>query len=150
MKIVCTKNNFKGINIGDAGDVKEVADGYAQNFLFPKGLALPATKKNIDKVKSGKKKKEKESVLSLIKTEKLAKQIGGLEINFKEKANEKGTLFAAISEKEFCRELEKKNIKVSPKNLKLNQHIKEVGEHEVVVGLNHGLEAKVNVVVEGK
>lgn len=147
MKVVYTKNNNKGIN---AGEVKEVADGYAQNFLLPKGLALPATEENINKVKSGKKRKEKEFVLSMAKTEKLAKQLDGLEINFKENANEKGTLFAAISEKEFCRELEKRNIKVNPKNLKLNQRIKEVGQHEVIVELNHGLGAKVNVAVERK
>lgn len=147
MKIVYTKNISKGIN---AGDVKEVADGYAQNCLFPKGLALPATQDNINKVKSGKNRREKETVLSLVKTEKLVKKLDGLELNFKEKANEKGTLFAAISEKEFCRELEKNDIKINPKNLKLNQHIKEVGEHEVVVNLNHGLEARVRVVIEGK
>ncbi|MFH1188030.1 MAG: 50S ribosomal protein L9 [bacterium] len=144
MKVVYIKNISKTIS---AGDIKEVADGYAQNFLLPKGLALPATEENINKVKSGKKRKEKESVLSLVKTEKLAKQLDGLEINFKENANEKGTLFAAISEKELCRGLEKMNIKVNPKNLKLKQHIKEIGQHEVVVELNHGLEARVNVSV---
>lgn len=147
MKVVYTKNISKGIN---AGEIKEVADGYAQNFLFPKSLALPATKENINKINSEKKRREKNSVLDLIKTEKLAKQIEGLEIRFKEKANEKGTLFAAISEKELCREFEKKNIKINFKNFKLNKHIKEIGEHEVIVSLNHGLEAKVNVAVEGK
>lgn len=147
MKVVYTKNISKAIS---ASEIKEVADGYAQNFLFPKGLALPATKENINKINSKKKRREKNSVLDLAKTEKLARQIKGLEINFKENANEKGTLFASISEKEVCRELEKNNIKINPKNFKLNQHIKEVGEHEVVVGLNHGLEAKVTIVVEKK
>lgn len=147
MKIIYIKNISKAIS---DGEIKEVADGYAQNFLFPKGLALPATKENINKINSRKKRREKDSVLDLAKIEKLAKQIKGLEINFKKNANEKGTLFASISEKEICRELEQKNIKINPKNFKLNQHIKEIGEHKVVVGLNHGLEAKITIVVEKK
>lgn len=145
MKIIYIKNIPRGLNFGE---VKEVADGYAQNFLFPKGLAFPATKENIDKIKNNKTKKEKEAVLDLFETEKLARQLDGLRIIFKENANAKGTLFAAISEKDIYRELEKKNIKVGSHILKLSQHIKKVGEHQATLYLNHGIIAKVSILVE--
>jgi large subunit ribosomal protein L9 len=145
MKVVFLKNYKKG---GEMGEIKEVADGYAQNFLIPKGLALPATPNNIAKAQSNKKQKEKEATLDLIKAERLAESLEGIEVRLKEKANEKGVLFAAVSEKEVAEALKKEGIKVDPKHIKLDKHIKKVGDHEIVVGLDHGLEARIRIIVE--
>lgn len=145
MKIIYIKNTQKGNKIGE---IKEVSSGYAQNFLIPQKIAVPATKQNIDKIQKSKQKQKKGSVINTKKTENLIKQLAGVEIKLKEKANEKGTLFAAISEKEICSELEKQNIRIDYKNLKLSKHIKKIGEHDVEVELNHSTKTKIKIIIE--
>jgi large subunit ribosomal protein L9 len=145
MKIIYIKNTPKG---GKIGEIKEVSNGYAQNFLIPQKIAIQATKQNIYKTQKSRQKKEKDSIVNIKKTKNLTKQLAGVEIRLKEKANEKGTLFAAISEKEICRKLEKQDIKINYKNLKLSKHIKEIGEHEVEAELNHSAPIKIKIIIE--
>jgi large subunit ribosomal protein L9 len=144
MKVVLIKNIP---NVGNKGEVKEVSDGYAQNFLIAKNLAMPATKTNIDKVTAEKKKNEQKGILSFGKVKKLMNKLKGLELTISAKANEKGTLFAGIGEKEVYGALKDLNIVIDLKHFKLDKHIKELGRHDIVIKLDHGLEAKVRVLV---
>lgn len=145
MKIILIKNHTK---IGKIGDIKEVSAGYAQNFLFPQGLALVATVNNVNKIKARQSKKEQEFVVVTKKTNNFVSEIDGIKITVKAKANPQGTLFAAVSPKDVTAVLDKKGIKIAGQHLKLNKHIKEVGEHDLVISLDHGLEAKIKVIVE--
>jgi len=144
MKVVFVKNSPKE---GMIGDVKEVSDGYARNYLIPQGLALPANESNVAQATSGQKKKEKEAALSLGKVKKLVARLNMAEVRINKKANEQGTIFAAVTEDDICKKLVKQNIKVDAKHLKLIQHIKEIGEHKVGVSLDYGLSAKIKVIV---
>ena len=127
--------------------MKEVRDGYARNFLLPKKLAEIATVAGLQKIE---KVKEKESVKEkneLEKTQALADQLQGKAIVIKAK-NKEGKLFGSITAKDIAKELKKDNIVISAKALVLEKPIREVGEFEIRVNLEHGIEARLSVLVE--
>lgn len=131
MKIIFVRDVPK---VGKKHQIKDVAPGYAQNFLFRQGHAIPATPKSIAEV---------ERVLSLIKTEKEVndsllqknlKDLAQTTLTFTAKANDKGHLFSAIHEAQISAELKsQKNIDISAHMIKLDHPIKEIGDHKVKV-----------------
>ena len=146
MKVVLIKHIEK---MGRKGEVKNVANGYAQNFLFPQKLAVPATENNVKKyvvdettetASSKNKGKDKSS-------ESVANQLRSTELIFKEKADENGTLFAGISKDKIIKALVAKRIDLKPKQIELSEPIKKLGEHKVPVMVDSGIksEFKVNV-----
>lgn len=144
MQIVLLKNVEK---LGLAGDVCDVAEGYARNLLFPKKLATSATSEALFRAEQLRKEREHAAELDLTKSEDLAGRLDGFELEFKEKANEQGTLFAAINAAKIAAALKKKGMPVAEKNIALSHPLKEVGEHEVPLELPHGLEAMIRVIV---
>lgn len=136
------------------GEIKEVAIGYAKNYLFPKKLAVIATpagikaaeekRKKITQKESEEKKKEDETINSLI----------NIKLNIAAKSNNEGKLFAAISVKEIQEALEKQfNKKINEDWIKLpKKAIKEVGEHTIEIANNNGVKKTILVIVaaEGK
>jgi large subunit ribosomal protein L9 len=144
MKVIILKE--KG-GLGKVGDVKEVAGGYARNFLIPEGIAKPATEgaeKEIEILKETQTKKSEEELKS---AEELAESLEGLSIEISAKADESGKLFAAISQEDISKALEKNGFKVEKSKINIAEPIKEVGEYEVMINLDHGLEARIEVVV---
>ena len=147
MKIILLKDVQK---VGKKFDIKDIADGHALNFLIPKGLAMVATPQAVAKINS---EKEKIHTEEKIQEELLAKNldtIKNLKLTLKEKANEKGHLFAGITKEILVAEI----LKVTRLNLdvdfiKLDKPIKEVGEHKVVVEAM-GKKAEFTVVVEAE
>lgn len=131
MKVVLLKNVAK---VGNKFDVKNVADGYALNFLIPNGLAEAATASVLKRVEVLKKEiaadlKIKEDLLL-----KNLKDIGGVVLNIKGKANAKGSLFAGIHKEELSKEIkEQTRLDIDPSFIDLEKPIKEVGDHEVTV-----------------
>ena len=118
--------------IGEAGTIKDVADGYARNLLLPKGLAEIATR---DKIKAI-------AAADAVKTEALAAQKGEFEailskipeagITFKKKVTKTGKLFAAISPGHIATELNALfKTEIKPEMIKVEKQIKEVGDHVV-------------------
>ena len=144
MKIVLQKE-VKGL--GKPGDIKEVANGFAQSFLIPNGLAIPATEnaiKNAEKIAA---EQEETNQQELEATHKIASDLDGKEIAIKEKA-EDGKLFGSISAEAIANKLAEENIKINKNNVELAEPIKEVGEYQVKIKLDHGLEAELKVVIE--
>lgn len=144
MKVVLLKNVEK---LGLAGDVCDVAEGYARNFLFARKLATSATAEALAKAEQLRKEKEQRAELDLTRIEDRASRLDGFELEFKEKANEQGTLFAAVNAVKIAAALKKKGMPVSEKNIALPHPLKEVGEHEVRLELPHGLEATIRVII---
>ena len=147
MKIILLKDIPK---VGKKYDIKNVADGYALNLLIPKGLAQIATsqsEKNIELMKS------KDLVERKIQVELLLKNlevIKTLVINLKEKANEKGHLFAGITKERLVEEIIKTaRLNLDPESIILEKPIKEIGEYKVAVEVL-GKRAEFAVVVEAK
>ncbi len=144
MKIILLQD-VKGL--GKKGEVKEAAEGYARNFLFVKKLAEIATEGGVRKVEVIKKKQVEREQMDLEKTQELADQLEGkaITINVKEKD---GRLFGSVNKKDILRELKKEDIVVSDATIILDEPIKELGEYEVKIELDHGIEASLMVLVE--
>lgn len=143
MQIILLQNVEK---LGQAGEIVEVSLGYARNFLIPKNLAKEATPQIIAEVEAKKQKQAKIAEADLVKTEELAKKLDGFELEVKAKASEEGTLFGSITNTKIASLLKEKGFDIKAEKIAVD-HIKEVGEHEVVVNLAHGLEARIMLIV---
>jgi len=134
-------------NIGQKWDIKEVSDGYARNFLLPKKFAEIATDAGLQKIDKFKKKEAAKEKSELEKTQALADQLQGKAIVIKAK-NKGGKLFGSITAKDLVKELAKEKIIVPAKALTIETPIREVGEFEVGVKLDHGIESIISVIIE--
>jgi large subunit ribosomal protein L9 len=145
MKVVLMKNIDK---LGKTGDIKEVADGFARNFLIPNQIAKPATKgaqAEAQKISEEKTKKEEERLQLM---QEVANKIDGKEILIRSKAKE-GKLFGAIKAADIIKALkEDQKIEINENNIKIKEPIKEIGEYSLKVELEHGLEADIKVIIE--
>jgi large subunit ribosomal protein L9 len=131
MKVILLKDIPK---IGKKYDVKDVADGHALNMLMPRGLVRAATSDALKKVEEM---KARDLAEKRIQGELLAKNlesIKDLKVVLKEKANDKGHLFAGITKEMLSSEIQKiARINVDPESIKITKPLKEVGEHKVTV-----------------
>jgi large subunit ribosomal protein L9 len=146
MKVILLKDVK---NLGKKGDSKEVAGGFARNFLFPQKMAELATDTALQKNQLAMEKQAQVQEEALKKTQELAEILAGSEIKIKAKAK-KGKLFGAVSKKKIIKELEKKGVAVEEKALVFNEAIKEIGDYEIKVELGHGLEATFNLKIESE
>ncbi|OGG80467.1 50S ribosomal protein L9 [Candidatus Kaiserbacteria bacterium RIFCSPLOWO2_01_FULL_54_13] len=116
--------------VGRAGEVKDVADGYAQNFLISRGLAEQATS---EKLAAHEKRSSEEAAAKKEKEEQLAKAVQSLEgarVEVKSRATEKGGLFKSIGAKEIIDAVsDQRNVRLPDGSVQLKQPIKTVGEH---------------------
>lgn len=144
MKVILLKN-IPGT--GSAGEIKEVANGHAQNYLFPKKLAVPATDKNLQKIKEQQSRKSKDAEKDLLQTEKMANRLSGLALEIKGKINDSGRLYAAISSSMVAKKLKEKGFELNKKQIILEEPIKELGDYQIRIELDHGLEAEITLSV---
>jgi large subunit ribosomal protein L9 len=148
MKVILLKNVDK---VGRVGETKEVAEGYARNFLIPKGLVRLATAGAVTKIEAEKRAAAEKAVNEQKKIKKLAKEISGVEIKIAAKVGEGGKLYGSVGAEEIVVELKRKGFEIDKNQIKMEKPIKDVGGHEIVIKLKEGLEAKVLVrVVEEK
>lgn len=131
MKIILLQDVSK---IGKKWEVKNVADGFAQNSLIPRRLAEAATASAVARAASARKAADENKVANAAALAKNLAALEGARMELSAKANEQGHLFAAIHENEIAQALkEKTGIAVSPEFLKLTHPIKALGEHSVVI-----------------
>jgi large subunit ribosomal protein L9 len=147
MKVILIKDVQ---NLGSAGDIKDVADGYARNFLIPSGYADIATQSAIKQSEEIKIKKAKQAEDELKTAEELSGKLEGVAVKVMAKADESGKLYAAVKAEEISKSLEEKGFKVDKNKIVIKEPIKEIGECEVIVTLEHGLEARLNLTVEAE
>jgi len=145
MKVILIKDVQ---DLGGVGDVKEVADGYARNFLIPGGYVKVATKNAIKQAEELKIKKEEQAKENFEKAEEAAGKLEGVSIAIKSKTDESGKLYAAIKTEEISKALNDKGFKIEKNKIVIEEPIKEVGDYEVAVNLEHGLEIRIGVTVE--
>lgn len=133
-------------NLGKEGEIKEVADGFARNFLIPKNMAGPATEMAIQNAQAKKDKESEKAKTELEETQKLAEQLEGRELYIKVKEKE-GALFGSVNEKTIAKTLKDEGLNIKPENVKLADPIKEMGEYDVQIILEHGLEANMRIIL---
>jgi len=145
MKVILLQNVAK---IGQKGEIKNVADGYALNFLIPKKLAQVATDLRVSEAQAKEGKKNRQEEKRNEKDQSLIKKLKGVKLEFKVKASDAGKLFAGLAEKDIVDELKKqKKIEVDSKCVKMEKHIKEIGEYKIKISLGKKLEETIKVKV---
>jgi large subunit ribosomal protein L9 len=145
MKVIFLKDAPKG----KRGEVKEVADGYARNFLLPKGLALPATPSAIKAAKVLSDEKAESQARQREELGRIAQELEGKELHFKAKAGAKGRLHGAITTASIADELSRlTGFEIDKKKVELEEPLHHVGSYDVMINLGTGTEAKIKVVIE--
>ncbi len=144
MKIILLKDVPK---MGRKFDVKEISDGYALNFIIPKGLGMKATAEALSKLEKDKKENEVKIKITEDLFRKDIESVSKETVKISAKANENGHLFAGISAKELSEEIEKQTrVKIDPSFIVLDKPIREVGDF--ILDINaHNIKGKVKVEV---
>lgn len=134
---------------GKKGDMIEVSDGYARNFLLPKNLAKEATKENINVLKGQKDSQEFREKKALEEAEAIKKQVDEVTVKIKAKAGDNGKLFGSVTSKEIAEELKMQHhIKLDKKKFVLPDGIKSLGVTVVDIKIHPGVVGKLKVSVE--
>jgi large subunit ribosomal protein L9 len=141
--------------LGWVGDVVEVSEGYARNYLLPRRLGIVPTKGNLRSLAQAKAERAEELKTVRERAEQTASAVAGAEVVISAKANEQGHLFGSVGPREIAANLREQGFKVADEAVRLGEHIKDVGEHTVEIvfkkpadaGFIEDLTAKIKVVV---
>lgn len=139
----------KVANLGGLGDNVTVKSGYARNFLFPQGKAVPATKANIEKFEARRAELEAKLASDLAAANDRAAKVAALgEVTIASKAGDEGKLFGSVGTRDIADAITEAGVKVSKAEVKLpNGTLRETGEFEIDVQLHAEVTATVKVVV---
>ncbi|CAM4482708.1 50S ribosomal protein L9 [Paenibacillus xylanexedens] len=144
MKVIFIKD-MKGQ--GKKGQVKEVSEGYAQNFLLPRGIARPATDGNMKTLDNQKAAEERIKQEEKAEAEALATKLEAEVTELKAKSGEGGRLFGAITSKQIAEALSKKGLKVDKRKIELDEPIRTLGVTQVTVKIHPEVKATLKVQV---
>jgi len=133
MKVIFIKD-VKGQ--GRSGDIKEVSDGYAKNFLIKGNLAVPATSTSMNRLKSEIDVREAEEREVIKKCEKVKKELENKILTFKVKTGEKDRVFGSVSSKQISTELSNMGYDIDKKIIAVDDHLSSLGVHTVKVNLH--------------
>lgn len=134
---------------GKKGDLVEVSDGYARNFLLPRKLAKEASNENLNIMKGQKDSQEYRKKVELEEALATKEKVESVTVKIKAKAGENGKLFGSVTSKEIAEELKMQHhVKIDKKKLVLSDGIKVLGTTEVEIKIYPGVSAKLKVSVE--
>jgi len=131
--------------LGRRGDVREVANGYARNFLLPKKLAVPATPANLQNLDHLKRQRERTENRAHQEARDAAGRIAALTLTVTTRASEDGRLFGSVSAQDVVEYLERHEIPVDKRRVLLEEPIKALGEYRVPVKLHPEVTAELQV-----
>ena len=132
MKVILVKN-IK--NLGQAGEIKEVSDGYARNYLIPLVLAKILTKHSLNVLQAQQKKRQRLAQEKVKEKKTAAKKIDGQSFELAVKADSKGSLYAGLGAEQISRQLEKQGWVVEVGEIVFSQAIKKLGEYNIELNL---------------
>lgn len=134
-------------NLGKKYDIKEVADGYARNFLLPKKMVKETTKESLKWLEIQKENEVKRAEEKLKKVQELATLIDDQEIVIHVKIGENEQLFEKITSKKISEQLKELGFEIKKNQIDLPEPIKELGEFPIKIKFDHNLEAEIKVIV---
>lgn len=133
-------------NLGNAGDIKQVAPGYFRNFLLPRGMAVEATKGQVNALQSDKAVREAQSSRGREKSSALADQLGAVTLRIPVRLGEQGRIFGSVTNKDIADALSQQaHVTVDRHDINLGEPLKSIGVHSVPVKLEHSVTANVPV-----
>jgi large subunit ribosomal protein L9 len=137
------------LNLGEEGDVREVAAGYARNYLLPRKLAAAHTRQNLQVFESRRSHIEKRKEVKRTEASGLAERLQAEELKFAMPAGENGKLFGSVNAAMIGEELGKRGYEIERKRIEIpDNHIRQVGTYTIKVKLYGQQEAPIKVVVE--
>ncbi len=135
--------------LGRPGDVKDVADGYAQNFLLPRGLAIEATAGEMKVLARAREAKRAKQDRAHADAEELAKRLSEMTLVFRLKAGEQGKTFGSVTSKDIAEALQREQkVDVDKTKVHLPEPLKALGVHQVEIRLLTDVRANVTVAIE--
>ncbi len=134
-------------DLGMAGDVITVKNGYGRNYLLPQNFAVMATKDALKKVEAIKADAEKVRNIKLEENKAKLEQLSKMTLTFNRKADENGNLYGSVSEFDIVEAIKEKGVEINKNNVHIEKHIKEIGDSEVTVSFGSDLTATVVVSV---
>ena len=137
-------------DLGAEGDTITVADGYARNFLFPKGLAMPATAANLRRIESLRKKRDATLAAQLGDAKEAAGKLVKQSYTVVAAAGEDGKLYGSVTAADISETLKKEGIEVDRRKIVLEHPIRELGVYDVDVKLHPEVATKVKIWVVGQ
>lgn len=132
-------------NLGRTGDIKQVAAGYARNFLIPRKLAQEATGAAIKWYEKGAERRAKQREGQVAKAQEIAGKLAGVHLSFSRPAGEQGKLFGSVGKTDISESLKASGFAIDKKAIVLAAAIKDVGDHEVELKLASEVTAKIKV-----
>lgn len=145
MKIIL-KEDFS--TLGHIGEIVKVADGYARNFLIPKGIAVHATSGNLKQFEAMKEAILKKKAKVKESAEELCEKISAGKLTFKRKAGEDDKLFGSVTNMDIASALKEKGFEVDKRTVHIEEHLKHLGDFKVSVKLHPEVIAEIDVTVE--
>ena len=142
MKVILVKD-VPGL--GEEGDTKDVAPGYARNYLFPKGLAVEDNLFNRNRMKEQRKRIELRKVKKREEAQALAEELASISINISAAAQDNDRLFGAIHEADIAKALEAQGYKIDKKNILLEEPIKTLGVYKVPIKIYEDIKSELKV-----
>ncbi len=137
------------LNLGEEGDIKDVANGYARNYLFPKNLAVPYTKQNFQILERTKSAIEARKDVKRKEALGLKEKLDTEELTFRMTAAESGKLFGSVTSSLITEELVKRGYDIERKRIDVpGDHIRSIGEYQIRIRLYGQEEASIKVTVE--
>ncbi len=136
-------------SLGRAGELKDVADGYARNYLIPRGLARPATEGALKEAAQAKRVAERKQAKVQAEVKELAAAVSSTQLVFKAKVGEQHRLFGSVTAADIADELSRKvGQEIDKRDVELGEPIRHLGEFKVPIRLAPKVEPVVTVVVE--
>lgn len=135
-------------NLGRIGDIVQVKDGYARNFLIPKGLAVEANTKNIKTLEHEKRKIQEIAKKAKDSAENIASKISSTTVTIKAKAGEEDKLFGSVTAMDIADALKKEGIDIDRKKIVMNEPIRRLGSYTVNVKIHPDVLAQLNLQIE--
>ena len=133
-------------SVGKKGELVNASDGYAKNFLFPKKLAVEATKSNLNDFELKQKAEAKRKKEELEQAQNMAKELETKTVTVKVKTGENGKLFGSVTNKEVAEEIVKQTgMQIDKKKVSIGDPIKMVGERTAVIKLHPKVSAEITI-----
>ena len=142
MKVILRKDQEK---LGAVGALIDVKDGYARNYLIPKGIAYPATKGSVHALEEEKKQTGRREAKQLKTSQQLATELGKLSITIKVKVGEDERLFGSVTSQDIADAVKEKGIEIDKRIIDLPEPIKALGIYSVDARLHTSVTGKINV-----
>ena len=142
MRVILRKNIEK---LGKAGDVVEVKNGYARNFLFPQNLALPSTPGNLKRVEDEKRVLMKKQEKIKEEAENLAKRLEKKSITIPVQVGEKEQMFGSVTAQDIANVLKQEGFSIDKSQIDLSEPIKSLGIYNVKINLHTGVTPVIRV-----